>query len=68
MVDVPEEGFLKDLATNEKLKSILEETKATGVEVIVHFTPSKVFNTKRYQDFIEQVNPNRNLIANDINK
>ncbi|XP_055306097.1 zinc phosphodiesterase ELAC protein 2-like [Sitodiplosis mosellana] len=68
VVDIPNKGFLKELAINAKLKSQLEKIKATGVEVIVHFTPSKVFNTMRYQDFIERVNPKRNLIVNDSNK
>lgn len=65
---MPNKGFLKELVINEKLKQLMEEMKATGVEVIVHFTPSNVFNTKRYQDFIERVNPNRNLLVNDSNK
>lgn len=68
VVDVPNKGFLKDLATNDKLKTVLEQIKSIGVDVIVHFTPNKVFNTLRYQQFIENVDPKRNLVVNDANK
>lgn len=68
VLDIPNEGFLSDLMTNQKLKEVLETTKTNGVEVIVHLTPSKVFNTSKYQHFIEQIDARRNLVVNDTNK
>lgn len=68
VIDIPSEGFLKDLATNQKLKTLLEKTKSTGVEVMIHFTPNSVFKTARYQNFIELVNAKRHLTLNDQNK
>lgn len=68
VLDVPHKGFLKDLATNETLKSLLKQTKSTGVEVVVHFTPNAVFTSLCYQYCIENINPKRNLVVNDSNK
>lgn len=68
VIDVPNQDFLKDLATNEQLKALLEKTKSTGIEVMVHFTPTSTFNTASYQHFMESVDVKRHLIVNDQNK
>lgn len=68
VLDIPNEGFLSDLTTNKKLTKVLNETKPNGVEVIIHFTPSRVFNTPKYQDFIEKIGARRHLMVNDSNK
>ncbi|XP_031635353.1 ribonuclease Z, mitochondrial-like [Contarinia nasturtii] len=67
IVDVPHKGYLKDLKTNIKLKSLLHESKLPNVELIIHFTPKDVFETSRYQYFIKSINPKRNMILNDMN-
>lgn len=66
--DVPNDGFLPDLESNDKLKHLLSATKTTGIEVIVHFTPQNVVNTQKYQHFIRRIGAKRQLIANDGNK
>lgn len=68
MIDVPNKGFLKDMQQNLKLKQLLDDAKTTGIKAIVHFTPSEVFNTPEYQQFIESNDPDFNLIVNDSNK
>lgn len=68
VIDVPNDGFLPALETNEKLKNLLEQTKSTGIEVIVQFTPQNVMNTSQYQHFLRKIGAKRQLIANDRNK
>lgn len=65
---MPNDGFLQDLTSTEKMQRVLDETKATGIEVIVHFTPQNVFNTEQYQHFMRTMDAKRHLIANDRNK
>lgn len=68
MIDVPNDGFLTTLESNDKLKNLLNEVKPTGIEVIVHFTPENVLNTEKYQQLVQRVGAKRQLIANDRNK
>lgn len=68
VIDVPDIGFLTDLKNDKKLRNILKDTKSTGIELIIHFTPDKVFQSKGYQHFIESIGAKRQLIVNDSNK
>lgn len=68
MIDVPNARFLPDLRCNKKLQHLLDETKPTGIEVIVHFTPQNVFDTEEYQHLIRTIGAKRQLIINDRNK
>lgn len=65
---MPNDGFLAALESNAKLKKLLEETKSTGIEVIVHFTPENVLNSEKYQNFLRTIGAKRQLIANDRNQ
>lgn len=68
VIDIPDRRFLQHLQNNKELKHILEETKSTGIELIIHFTPEKIFQSKDYQRFIDSIDAKRHLIANDSNK
>lgn len=68
VIDVPSHGFLPNLKCIEKLKDFLAETEATGVEVIVHFTPQNIFNTEEYQHLVHAIGAKRQLVVNDQNK
>lgn len=68
VIDVPSPGFLTELQNNEKFKNLLEDAKPTGIELIVHFTPDKVFQSKDYQHFIDSIGAKRQLVVNDSNK
>lgn len=66
VIDVPNNEFLLDFTSNEKLKRLLREQPV--IEVIVHFTPENVLNTDRYQQFMRTIDAKTHLIANDRNK
>lgn len=68
VIDIPTDGIMEKLLKNEKLTNILEETKSTGFDMMIHFTPDIVFQRKDYQQFIESVGAKRQLILNDTNK
>lgn len=68
VIDVPDRKFLDKLKHNKNLTNILDETKSTGIELIIHFTPDDVFKCKEYQDLINSINAKRQLVLNDSNK
>lgn len=68
VIDVPDIRFLLDLQNNKKLKTILDVTKSTAIDLIIHFTPDKVFKTASYQHFIDSIGAKRQLIVNERNK
>lgn len=68
VIDVPDKAFLMNLQNNKRLEEVLADTKATGIDLIIHFTPEKVSKRLGYQLFIESIGAKRHLVVNDSNK
>lgn len=56
---------LNDFTSNERLQKLLDDIKPARLDFIIHFTPSSVFGTKQYQDFMEQIDAKRHSIQNE---
>lgn len=68
VIDIPSKDFLADLKDNKRLKELLDNIGPNNLDLIVHFTPDYVFNTKEYQEFISKFNAKRHSSMNETNR
>lgn len=66
VLDIPSSDYLHELNKNTKLLNYISTKRST--ELIVHFSPPNIFNDQEYQQFLQNINPNRNWLINETNQ
>lgn len=63
VVDIPSKAYLNDFVSNEQLRALLDEHKASNLDFIVHLSPATITGLDEYQAFIELFGAKRQFLA-----